>query len=226
MDKVLRAEIYVNEFDSQLRAAHLILGYNPISRAFQVPSCVIRAKDPRLHRISVAYEGFVVPQGVPLPRYSPHTKPLPVASLAAAATSSPPPPIYQVEEEEEVEREEEGFVDLTSLTDDYEVFNQSSPSPNPPEDMGIQRKPQCSLQELLESQPGRGEARKSAQPKLPPVLPKSPPRAPQPPPPSRIEQADPKRRREPKGKETLEPGRSHSFIEEESHRPTKQQKTS
>ena len=185
---------------------------------------MIRAKDPRLHRISVAYEGFVVPQGVPLLRYSPHTEPLPVASLAAVATS-PPPHIYQVEEEEEVEREEEGFVDLTSLIDDYEVFNQSSPSPNALEDIGIQRKPQCSLQELLESQPGRGEARKSAQPKLPPVLPKSPPRAPQPPPPFRIEQADPKRRRKPKGKETLEPERSHSSTEEESHRLTRQQKT-
>ena len=122
----------------------------------------------------------------------------------------PPPLIFQVEEEEEVEREEEGFVDLTSLTDDYKVFNQSSPSPNVPEDMGIQRKPQRSLQELLENQPGRGEAGKSAQPKLPPVLPKSPPRAPQPPPLSRIEQADPKRRREPKGKEMLEPGRPRS----------------
>ena len=79
---------------------------------------------------------------------------------------------------------------------------------------------------MLESQPGRGEAGKSAQPKLPPVLPKSPPHALQPSPPSRIEQADSKRRREPKGKETLEPGRSRSSTEEESHRPTKQQKTS
>ena len=121
---------------------------------------MIRAKDPRLHKISVTYEGFVVPQGVPLPRYSPLTEPLPVTGLAAAATSYPP--IYQVEEEEEVEREEEGFVDLTLLTDDYEVFNQSSPSPNVPEDMGIQRKPQRSLQELLENQSGRGEAGKSA----------------------------------------------------------------
>ena len=32
-------------------------------------------------------------------------------------------------------------MDLTSATDDYEVFNQSTPSPNTPEDMGIQRKP-------------------------------------------------------------------------------------
>ena len=104
LDRVFQAEIYVNESDGQLRAAHLILGYNPISRAFQAPSCMIRAKDPRFHRISVAFKGFVVPQGVPLPKYSPLTEPLPVASLATAATSSPPPPpICQVKEEEEVE---------------------------------------------------------------------------------------------------------------------------
>ena len=111
---------------------------------------MIRARDPRLHRISVAYEGFVVPQGIPLPRYSPLTEPLPVATLAAGATS-PPPPIFQVEEEEEAEQEEQGFVDLTVSTDDYKIFNQPSPSQNMSEDMGIQRKPQRSLQELLES---------------------------------------------------------------------------
>ena len=181
---------------------------------------MIRAKDPRLRRISVAYEGFIVPQGIPLPRYSPLTEPLPVASLATAATSSPS--VFQVEEEEEVEREEEGFVDLTSIADDYEVFNQSFPSPNIPEDMDIQRKPQRSLQELLESQPGRGEAGKPAQPKLPPPLPKSPLRAPQPPPPSRTEQPDLKRRREPKGKEVMETGRLRPSTKEEAHKPSKQ----
>ena len=139
LDRVLRAKIYVNESDGQLRAAHLILDYNPISRSFQAPSCVIKAKDPRLCRISVAYEGFVVPQGVPLPRYSPFSKPLSVTSLAEVASSSPP--IFQAEEEEEAEQEEEGFVDLTSAIDNYEVFNRSTPSPNTPEDMGIQRKP-------------------------------------------------------------------------------------
>ena len=117
-------------------------------------------------------------------------------------------------------------MDLTSATDDYEVFNQSSPSPNTPEDMGIQRKPQRSLQELLESQPGRGEARRSAQPKLPPPPPKSPLRALQLPPPSRIEQPDPKRRRKPKGKEVIETGRTYPSSEEEAHRPMKQQRIS
>ena len=172
LDRVLQAEIYVNPSDGQLRAAHLILGYNPISRAFQAPSCVIKAKDPRFRRISVAYEGFIVPQGVPLPRYAQLIEPLPVASLAEATPSSPP--VCQVEEEEEAKREEEGVVDLTSATDDYEVFNQSTPSPDTPEDMGIQRKPQRSFQELLESKPRRGETGRSTQPKLPPPLPKSP----------------------------------------------------
>ena len=117
-------------------------------------------------------------------------------------------------------------MDLTSAIDDFEVFNQSTSSPNIPEDIGIQRKPQRSLQELLESQPGRGEAGRSAQPKLPPSPPKSPPRALQPPPPSRTEQPDLKRRREPKGKEVMETGRTRSSSEEEAHRPTKQLKIS
>ena len=135
--------MYVNESDGQLRAAHLILGYTPISHAFHAPKCVIRAKDPRLHRISVAYKGFVVPEGIPLPKYSPLSQPLPVATFAAGETSIPP--ILRVEKEEEAEQEEEGFVDLTKFTNDFEVFNQLSSLKNMPEEMGIQRKPQRSL---------------------------------------------------------------------------------
>ena len=149
LDRILQSEVYVNELDGQLRAAHLILGYTPISCAFQALRCVIRAKDPRLHRISVAYEGFVVPEGIPLPRYLALTQPLPVATLAVGTTSSFH--ILQVEEEEEEKHEEEGFVDLTEFTDDYEVFNQPSTPKDASVEMGIQRKPQRSLQELLES---------------------------------------------------------------------------
>ena len=89
---------------------------------------MIKAKDPRLRRISVAYEGFVVPQGIPFPEYSQHTEALPVASLAEAVPSSPY--VSQAKEEEEAEREEESFVDLASATDDYEVFDLLTPSPN------------------------------------------------------------------------------------------------
>ena len=101
---------------------------------------MIKAKDPRLHRISVAYEGFIVPKGVLLPKNAPFTQSLPVATLLARVPS--PSPILQVEEEEE---EEEGFVDLTKSTDEFEVFNQPSPPKNVPEEMGIRRKAQRSL---------------------------------------------------------------------------------
>ena len=82
---------------------------------------MIKAKDPRLRRISVAYEGFIVPEGVPLPKYSQPTEALPVASLAEAAPSFFP--VFQVMEEEEAEREEEGVVDLTSATALYHVHS-------------------------------------------------------------------------------------------------------
>ena len=219
LDRILKSEVYINESDDQLKAAHLILGYTPISGAFQAPRCVIRTKDPWFHRISVAYEGLVVPEGISLPRCTPLTQPLLVATFSTGVPS--PSPILQVEEKEEERQEEEDFVDLTESIDDFEVFNQLSPPKNVPEEMSIQRKPQRSLQELLESQPGRGEAGKPTQPKLAPHPPRSLPHTPQLPPPSKTEQVDPKRRREPKGKEVMETGRPRPSNEEEAHRASK-----
>ena len=113
--------MYVNEVDGQLRAVHLILGYTPISRAFQAPRCAIKARDPRLHRISIAYERFVVLEGIPIPEGTPFTQPLPITTLSTRISSSPPIP--QEEGEGEEEREEEGFVDLTDSVNEFEVFN-------------------------------------------------------------------------------------------------------
>ena len=96
--------MYVNEADGQLRVAHLILGYTPISRAFQAPRCVIRAKDSRLPRINVAYEGFKVLEGILLPKHTPSTKSLPIATFLAGVSSSSP--ILQEEEKEKEEQEE------------------------------------------------------------------------------------------------------------------------
>ena len=45
LDQILKAEVFVHS-DSQLRAAHLILDYDPISKDFQAPKNVIKAKDP------------------------------------------------------------------------------------------------------------------------------------------------------------------------------------
>ena len=123
--------MYVNEADGQLKAAHLILGYTPISRAFQAPRCMIKAKDPRLHRISVAYEGFVVPEGIPIPESTPLTQPLPVATPSTGISS--PPPIPQEKEE----GEEEGFVAVTDSLDEFEIFNQPSSPKILTEEIGI-----------------------------------------------------------------------------------------
>lgn len=48
LNRILKSEVFVHS-DGQLRAAHLILGYTPISSSFQAPKCVIKARDPRLH---------------------------------------------------------------------------------------------------------------------------------------------------------------------------------
>ena len=120
----------------------------------------------------------MVPKGVPLPTNTPFTQPLLVATLSAGVPFPSPILLGGVEEEEE--QEEEGFVDLTESTDQFEVFNQPSSPKNLPDEMGIQRKPQKSLLELIENQPGKGEPGKSTQSRLPPPPPRSPPRAPQP----------------------------------------------
>ena len=106
----------MNEADSQLRAAHLILGYTPLSLVFQAPKYVIKARDPRLHRISVAYQGFVIPEGVPIPESTPRTQPLFVAIPSIGASSSQlilEEGEERKEEEEEEEKGSEGIVDLT-----------------------------------------------------------------------------------------------------------------
>ena len=117
-------------------------------------------------------------------------------------------------------------MDLTESVDEFEVFNQPSSLKSLPEEIGIQRKPQKSLLELIENQLGKGGPGKSAQLKLPTPPPKSPPRAPLPTLLSKVEQVDPKRRREQKGKDVVETGRLRPTSEEEAQRATKQQKVS
>ena len=73
LEKILRPEVFVNEANGQLQVAYVILGYKPISLGFQAPKCVIKANDPSLHRISVAFEGFVILEGVPILEGTPFT---------------------------------------------------------------------------------------------------------------------------------------------------------
>ena len=229
----------MNEVDNQLRVAHLILGYTPISCAFQASKCVIKAHDPHFHRICVAVKGFLLPEGASIPEGVP---------LVSPSSSRP-----VVEERDEKAKKKEKVIKLGSSKDEFEVFNQAQSSESPfgdlsdlncteadflfsetpfEEDMGIQRKQKISLLDLIESQLGKetqGRAAQSKPPspsqsKLPPTSSKlpSPPLRPTLSP--RTEPSDPKRKRESKGKEVIKIEKSHPIPEDEAQRAAKQQK--
>ena len=122
LDNILKAKVFVNEDDNQLRAAHLILGHTPISSAFQAPKCVIKARDPRLHRISVAVEGFLLPEGASVPEGIP---------LVGSSSSRP-----VVEEGEGKTEEAEEIVEVGSSEDEFEVFNRAQSFEDPSGDLG------------------------------------------------------------------------------------------
>ena len=168
--------------DGQLSAAHLILNYDPIYKSFQAPKCVIKYKDPRLQRISVATLGFLA--SVPIP-YGIHlTTPI-LEGIPKVGASSSRPVVKEEKEEKEAEETEEGeVVELFDSEDDFTVFNQPLSPKNTlsdldhsfpvqssqqqgtssiPDDMGIQRK----LRATLEAQLGGNAPGKAPQAKLP-----------------------------------------------------------
>jgi len=74
LNKLLRSEIFISE-DKQLRVAHLILNYKPLSRIFQDIGQAIRAGDPRLACIDVSKLRFLsrrdlLPVELPIQRAS------------------------------------------------------------------------------------------------------------------------------------------------------------
>ena len=64
LNYLLRSQIFVND-DVQLRAVHLILDFEPISRSFLDVSNSIRADDYCLARIDVSRPGFFAPYDLP-----------------------------------------------------------------------------------------------------------------------------------------------------------------
>ena len=111
LDNILKAEVFVNEDDNQFRVAHLILGYMSISCAFQAPKCVIKALDPRFHRINIVVESFLLPEGASI------REGVPLVGLSSSR--------LVVEEEDEKTKKEEEVVELGSSEDEFEVFNRS-----------------------------------------------------------------------------------------------------
>ena len=112
----------MNEVDNQVRAAYKILGYNPIQKSFSTSKYVIRAKDPRLHRIIVTEHGFLLPKGSSAQRG---------AMLASSSLS------YQAAEAKEVRAEsEEQVAELGQSEDEFGAFNQVDLSEDPSSDLG------------------------------------------------------------------------------------------
>ena len=67
METVLNTADFINEEDGQVRAAHKILGYTPIQKSFADPRHVISANHPRLSKITVVEQGFLISGGSPVP---------------------------------------------------------------------------------------------------------------------------------------------------------------
>ena len=145
----------MNEADNQVRDAHKILRYDPIQKSFSALKYVIRAKDPRLQRITVAEHGFSIPEGLPVPKG---------ASLAGSSSS------HQATEAEGGRVESEGQVtEFGQFEDEFGVFDQVNLSKDPSGDlgnpslteadllgassqaeMGFKRKPPTGLLDLIE----------------------------------------------------------------------------
>ena len=61
---LLRSKIFVSD-DNQLRAAHLILGYKPLSRIYQDACQALRTGNPRLARIDISKSRFLARRDLP-----------------------------------------------------------------------------------------------------------------------------------------------------------------
>ena len=122
LETILKVEVFVKESDFQIRAAHKILGYDPIQKSFSALKYVIKAKDPRLHRIIVAEQGFLLPEG---------------SSAQGGATLAGSSLSQQVAEAEEVGVEgEEQVVELGQSKDEFGAFDQVNLSEDPSGDLG------------------------------------------------------------------------------------------
>ena len=98
LNYLLRSQIFVND-DGQLRAVHLILDFERISRSFLDVGNSIQADDHRLARIDVSRPGFLapydlppvdhpIPQGIPFAVQPLQQVPLREAIIGEGATSS------------------------------------------------------------------------------------------------------------------------------------------
>ena len=174
LDKILKVEVFVHS-DSQLKVAYIILNYTPKAKTFQALKCVIKSRDPRLHRISVVASGFLI--SGPILEGILTTIPIPEGVPKVKASTSHP---INKEKEEEKEKEEGEIFEVSDSENKFEVFNwplslvkESHAQEASPilDNMGIQRKSRTCLLDIMESASGSKVPEKNAQAKLPPPPP-------------------------------------------------------
>ena len=109
LNYVLRSEIFVSE-DRQLRAIHLILDFEPISKVFQEIGHAIKARDPQINRIDVSRPDFLAQDDLPPVRLPIHQIPpsliIPLQKVLLEATVAAEKEIAssQLSLEEEIDR--------------------------------------------------------------------------------------------------------------------------
>ena len=121
------------------QAVHKILGYDPIQKSFSAPKYVIRAKNPRLHRITVTEHGFLL---------------LEWSSAQWGATLAGSSSSHQVVEVEEVRAEsEEQVAELGQSEDEFGAFDQADLFEDPFGDLGDPSLTKANLQEISSHRP-------------------------------------------------------------------------
>ena len=174
--------------DRQLRAVHLILDFEPISRSFLDVGNSIRADDYRLARIDVSRPGFLalhdlppvdhpIPQGIPFAAQPLQQVPLGQAIIGEGAASSfsleEEIDRFQFEEEAIVISEaEEGADEYSCVQTPAQIITYISNSSNEEEAMAPKTGP--SLKELMRNR-NKASFPKDKNKSKPPTNPPSPP---------------------------------------------------
>ena len=187
LNYLLRSQIFVND-DGQLRAVHLILDFEPISRSFLDVGNSIRADDHRLARIDVSRAGFLtpydlphidhpIPQGIPFAVQPLQQVPLGEAIIGerAASSSSLEHEIDRFKFEEEtilISEAEEGVDEHSCVQTSAQVITFIGDTSDEEEAMAPKTSP--SLKELMKSR-NKASSPKDKNKSKPPTNPSPPP---------------------------------------------------
>ena len=130
LNKLLRSEVFISK-DRQLRAVHLILDYEPLSRTYPNTGQVIRAGDPRLARIDVSVPGFLARRDLPPVELPLQRSPRKVAAPREEIASSRLSFKAEIDRFHSKEGEEEQAQPIIHLLDSEEELDRHSATHSP-----------------------------------------------------------------------------------------------